>query len=158
MPEITFAKTNEMIKEEMLRLVHLVVKKGQEITPTYVPKLISKEFATHAPKMIEEVFQKHMWHTTLNLYPTTSTSTAEISIVDLQHQLYLKMKSKLQDQAADSKLWEILKTKMLILLKGEKLAKSYQIKINLTAPTLIFPGIEAHDPYSIVDKPDTGLL
>ncbi|GKB28029.1 hypothetical protein Tco_0867430 [Tanacetum coccineum] len=35
---------------------------------------------------------------------------------------------------------------------------SYQIKINLTAPMLIFPGIEAHDLYSIVDKPDTGLI
>ncbi|GKC13167.1 hypothetical protein Tco_1009949 [Tanacetum coccineum] len=36
--------------------------------------------------------------------------------------------------------------------------ESYQIKINLTAPTLIFPGIEARDPYSIVDKPTTGLI
>nr|GEU31199.1 hypothetical protein [Tanacetum cinerariifolium] len=36
--------------------------------------------------------------------------------------------------------------------------KSYQIKINLTAPTLIFPGIEAYDPYSIVDKLATGLI
>ncbi|GKC69560.1 hypothetical protein Tco_1115443 [Tanacetum coccineum] len=33
-----------------------------------------------------------------------------------------------------------------------------KIKINLTAPTLIFPGIEKHDPYSIVDKPDTSLI
>ncbi|GJW44153.1 hypothetical protein Tco_0072952 [Tanacetum coccineum] len=36
--------------------------------------------------------------------------------------------------------------------------ESYQIKINLTTPTLIFPGIEAHDPYSVVDKPTTGLI
>ncbi|GKC88722.1 hypothetical protein Tco_1149371, partial [Tanacetum coccineum] len=36
--------------------------------------------------------------------------------------------------------------------------KSYQIKINLIAPTLTFPGIEAHEPYSIVDKPFTGLI
>ncbi|GJS15757.1 hypothetical protein Tco_0410229 [Tanacetum coccineum] len=36
--------------------------------------------------------------------------------------------------------------------------ESYQIKINLTAPTLIFLGIKAYDPYSIVDKPDTGLI
>ncbi|GJX71238.1 hypothetical protein Tco_0308409 [Tanacetum coccineum] len=36
--------------------------------------------------------------------------------------------------------------------------ESYQIKINLTAPTLTFPGIEAHEPYSIVDKPSTGLI
>ncbi|GJT14218.1 integrase, catalytic region, zinc finger, CCHC-type containing protein [Tanacetum coccineum] len=31
-------------------------------------------------------------------------------------------------------------------------------KVNLTAPTLTFPGIEAYDPYYIVDKPNTGLI
>ncbi|GJW84198.1 hypothetical protein Tco_0157343 [Tanacetum coccineum] len=36
--------------------------------------------------------------------------------------------------------------------------ESYQIKINLTAPTLIFLGIEAKYPYSIVDKPTTCLI
>ncbi|GJS27076.1 hypothetical protein Tco_0487696 [Tanacetum coccineum] len=36
--------------------------------------------------------------------------------------------------------------------------ESYQIKINLTEPTLIFPGIEASDPYSIVDEPRLGLI
>ncbi|GKA65177.1 retrovirus-related pol polyprotein from transposon TNT 1-94 [Tanacetum coccineum] len=30
---------------------------------------------------------------------------------------------------------------------------SYQIRVNLTAPTLTFPGFEAHDPYFIMDKP-----
>ncbi|GKB29469.1 hypothetical protein Tco_0868870, partial [Tanacetum coccineum] len=36
--------------------------------------------------------------------------------------------------------------------------KSYQIKVNLTAPTLIIPVIKAHEPYYIVDKPSTGLI
>ncbi|GKA31182.1 hypothetical protein Tco_0717487 [Tanacetum coccineum] len=36
--------------------------------------------------------------------------------------------------------------------------ESYQIKVNLTAPTLTFPGIEAYEPYSIIDKPNTGLI
>nr|GEU29532.1 hypothetical protein [Tanacetum cinerariifolium] len=35
---------------------------------------------------------------------------------------------------------------------------SEKIKINLTAPTLTFSGIKAHESYSIVDKPDTGLI
>ncbi|GJY73764.1 hypothetical protein Tco_0478195 [Tanacetum coccineum] len=52
-PELTFTKTNEMIKEEMPRLVDLAVQKDREITSTSVPELISKEFATHGPKMIE---------------------------------------------------------------------------------------------------------
>nr|GEW10823.1 ribonuclease H [Tanacetum cinerariifolium] len=36
--------------------------------------------------------------------------------------------------------------------------ESYQIKINLTSPTLIFPGIKECDPFSIVDKPTTSLI
>ncbi|GJX63396.1 hypothetical protein Tco_0296296 [Tanacetum coccineum] len=34
----------------------------------------------------------------------------------------------------------------------------YQIKINLTALTLTFPGIDACNPYSIVDEPSIGLI
>ncbi|GJR99214.1 hypothetical protein Tco_0315723 [Tanacetum coccineum] len=36
--------------------------------------------------------------------------------------------------------------------------ESYQVKINLTTPTLIFPGIKECDPFSIVDKPTTCLI
>ncbi|GJZ84650.1 retrovirus-related pol polyprotein from transposon TNT 1-94 [Tanacetum coccineum] len=36
--------------------------------------------------------------------------------------------------------------------------ESYQIKVNLTAPTLTFFGIEAHKPHSIVDNPNTSLI
>ncbi|GJS91764.1 hypothetical protein Tco_0774400, partial [Tanacetum coccineum] len=57
--------------------------------------------------MIEELLRKHMQNTTLNLYPTPSTPSS--STADLQHQLYLNMKSKPQDQEADPELWEILK-------------------------------------------------
>ncbi|GJS83067.1 retrovirus-related pol polyprotein from transposon TNT 1-94 [Tanacetum coccineum] len=77
------------------------INKDREIAPTNVPELISKEFATHGPKMIEELFRKHIRNTSLNLYPTTSLPTAGTSTGDLQHQLYLKMKSKPQDQAAN---------------------------------------------------------
>ncbi|GJX77153.1 hypothetical protein Tco_0323964 [Tanacetum coccineum] len=54
--EMTFGKTNEMIKEEMPGLVNLVVNMDLEIDLINVPELISKEFATHGPKMIEELF------------------------------------------------------------------------------------------------------
>ncbi|GJX00473.1 hypothetical protein Tco_0184386 [Tanacetum coccineum] len=103
-PELTFAKTNEMINKEMPCLVNLAVNKDREVDPINAQEMISKEFATHAPKMIEVQFRKHMQHTTLNLYPKTSSSTAEKSIADLQQQLYLKMKSTPQDQAADLEL------------------------------------------------------
>ncbi|GJW65547.1 putative ribonuclease H-like domain-containing protein [Tanacetum coccineum] len=36
--------------------------------------------------------------------------------------------------------------------------ESYHIRVNLTAPMIIFASIEAHDPYSIVDKPNTSLI
>ncbi|GJY35153.1 hypothetical protein Tco_0420531 [Tanacetum coccineum] len=45
------------------------------------------------------------------------------------------------------------------LCRNKKLGiESYQIKVNLTASTLTFPRIEAHEPFSIVDKPSTGLI
>nr|GEU78544.1 hypothetical protein [Tanacetum cinerariifolium] len=110
-PELTFAKTNEMLKQESPRLVNLAVNQDREIAPTNLPELISKEFATHAPGIITELFQKYMQNTILNLYPTTSSSTDATSTADLQHRLYLTMKIKLQDQTDDPELWEILKAK-----------------------------------------------
>ncbi|GKA65386.1 hypothetical protein Tco_0765093 [Tanacetum coccineum] len=55
-PEMTSAKTNEMIKEDMPHLVNLEINKDRKIDPINVLELISKEFATHGPKMIEELF------------------------------------------------------------------------------------------------------
>ncbi|GKA23769.1 hypothetical protein Tco_0709802 [Tanacetum coccineum] len=85
-PKLTFVKTNEMIKEQMPKLVDLAVQKDQEIASTSVLELTLKEFATYGSKMFDELFQKHMQNTTLNLYPTSSTpslSTATISTADI---------------------------------------------------------------------------
>ncbi|GJT43166.1 hypothetical protein Tco_0951881, partial [Tanacetum coccineum] len=109
-PELTVTTTNEMLKKEMPRLVKLVVNKDQEVSPVDISGMVSKEFATHGPKLIEELFRKHMQNTTLNLYPKTKSSTATTSYADLQ-QLYLSMKTKHQDQAANPEIWEILKAK-----------------------------------------------
>ncbi|GKD69216.1 hypothetical protein Tco_1323306, partial [Tanacetum coccineum] len=70
---------NEMIKEAVPRLVDLAIKRDREIAPTNI----------------------HMQNIVLNLYPTTSSSTATTSTADIQHQLYLIMKANLQDQATD---------------------------------------------------------
>nr|GEX56242.1 hypothetical protein [Tanacetum cinerariifolium] len=98
---ITVSKTNEMIKESVPRLVNLVVKQDREIAPTNVPELIFKEFDTHAPRIIRELCQSHMQNTVLNVYPTTSSLIATTLIIDLQHQLYLTMKTNHKDQVAD---------------------------------------------------------
>ncbi|GKA69621.1 hypothetical protein Tco_0775685 [Tanacetum coccineum] len=47
----------------------------------------------------------------IEVHPTTTTSTETTSLADLQQQLYLKMKSNLQDQANDPALWDALKHK-----------------------------------------------
>nr|GEU32055.1 retrovirus-related Pol polyprotein from transposon TNT 1-94 [Tanacetum cinerariifolium] len=80
-------KTDEVVKEKDI-----------------VNNMIAKEFATHGPKMIKELFRKHMQNTTLNLYPIKSTSAARKSSADLQHQMYLNMKSKPQDQVVDPEI------------------------------------------------------
>ncbi|GKE09580.1 hypothetical protein Tco_1413131 [Tanacetum coccineum] len=82
----------------------LLVNKDREVDSINAQEMITKEFATHGPKMIEKLFQKNMQNKTLNLYPTTSMSIAGKSFADLQHQLYLNMKSKPQDQAVDPEI------------------------------------------------------
>ncbi|GKA26598.1 hypothetical protein Tco_0712707 [Tanacetum coccineum] len=110
-PELTVTMTNEMLKKERPCLVKLAVNKDREVSPVDISGMVSKEFATHGPKLIEELFRKHMQNTTLNLYPKTKSSTATTSSADLQQQLHLSMKTKPQDQAADPEIWEILKAK-----------------------------------------------
>nr|GEW58730.1 hypothetical protein [Tanacetum cinerariifolium] len=109
--ELTVEKINELIKEAVPRLINAAITRDREIAPTNVPELISQEFSTHAPKIIIELFQSHMQNIFLSLYPTTSSSTATAPTANIQHQLYLTMKANLQDEAANLKLWEILKTK-----------------------------------------------
>ncbi|GJR08068.1 retrovirus-related pol polyprotein from transposon TNT 1-94 [Tanacetum coccineum] len=89
-PELTVTKTNEMLKKEMPRLVKLAVNKDQEVSLVDISGMVSKEFVAHGPKLIEELFRKHMQNTTLNLYPKTISSTATTSSADLQQQLYQK--------------------------------------------------------------------
>ncbi|GJY08075.1 hypothetical protein Tco_0375129 [Tanacetum coccineum] len=66
-----------------------------------VPTLVSKEYANQAPSIIEEHFKNYVSNNVIQVHPTTSLSTSTKSSVDLQKQLYLKIKSNLQDQAAD---------------------------------------------------------
>ncbi|GKB65851.1 retrovirus-related pol polyprotein from transposon TNT 1-94 [Tanacetum coccineum] len=47
----------------------------------------------------------------IQVHPTSTTSTDITSSANLQQQLYLKMKSNLQDQANDPALWDVLECK-----------------------------------------------
>ncbi|GKD30363.1 hypothetical protein Tco_1241141, partial [Tanacetum coccineum] len=64
-PELTVAKKNEMLKKEIPRLVKLAVNKDREVSPVDISGMVSKEFVAHGPKLIEELFRKHMQNTTL---------------------------------------------------------------------------------------------
>ncbi|GJX18271.1 hypothetical protein Tco_0219103 [Tanacetum coccineum] len=110
-PELTVTNTNEMLKKEMPRLVKLAVNEDREVSPVDISGMVFKEFAAHRPKLIEELFRKHMQNITLNLYPKIKSSTATTSSFDLQQELYLSMKTKRQDQAVDLEIWEIVKAK-----------------------------------------------
>ncbi|GKB26741.1 integrase, catalytic region, zinc finger, CCHC-type containing protein [Tanacetum coccineum] len=94
-PELTVAKTNELIKEAIPRMVNDAVKHDQDLSTDIVRELVSKEFATHAPKIIKELFKLHMKNKVLNVHPTISISTIKTT-ADLKQQLYLKMKTDLQ--------------------------------------------------------------
>ncbi|GKB76750.1 hypothetical protein Tco_0943645 [Tanacetum coccineum] len=113
--ELTVTTMNEMTKKEMPHLVKLPVNKDREVSPVDISGMVSKEFATHGPKLIEELFRKHMQNKTLNLYPKTKSSTATTSSADLRQQLYLSMKTNPQDQAADPEIWDILKANYRII-------------------------------------------
>ncbi|GKC63357.1 hypothetical protein Tco_1095955 [Tanacetum coccineum] len=103
-PELTVAKTNAIIKQEMPCLVKLAVDKDREVFHVDISGIVSKAFAARAPKIIEESFCQHMQNTTLNLYPKSSSSSATKSSIDLQQKLYQTMKANPQDQAANPEI------------------------------------------------------
>ncbi|GJZ33741.1 retrovirus-related pol polyprotein from transposon TNT 1-94 [Tanacetum coccineum] len=59
-PELTVAKTNEIIKEEMPRLVKLAVDKDREVSPVDISDMVSKEFAANVEKTDEIVMEKEV--------------------------------------------------------------------------------------------------
>ncbi|GKE35971.1 hypothetical protein Tco_1455293, partial [Tanacetum coccineum] len=98
------------------RVVADTVIQKQDAFQDEVLALISKEFDAQAPQIIEELFKNYVQNNVIQVHPTISTSVEPTSSADLQQQLYLKMKSNLQDQANDLELWDVLK-------RGEKSEK-----------------------------------
>nr|GEW80425.1 hypothetical protein [Tanacetum cinerariifolium] len=241
-PTIASNATNDIIVDNLPKVLVEAVVKEKDMFQETVSALISKEFVDHAPKLIEELIHTSIQNNVITIHPTTSSSTATPSIVYLQHQLYLKMKRSLHDQVDDPqkvranpeeyfsnhKIVEVVRVttvqqhgldfleQIIVMRENDKPdsfskadfkylnkndiedlyylcrnkkvdyrenklmnslmtfiksraiwervhdfqlgIESYQIRVNLTAPTLIFHGIEARDPYYIVDKPSTGLI
>nr|GEV59811.1 hypothetical protein [Tanacetum cinerariifolium] len=61
--------------------------------------------------LIEELFKNYVSKNVIEVHPTTSTSTSTKSSANIPQQLYLNMKSNLQDQAANPALWDVLNCK-----------------------------------------------
>ncbi|GJX62591.1 hypothetical protein Tco_0295491 [Tanacetum coccineum] len=84
-PKIASNATNDLIDENLPRIVANAVKKERE--------------------SLKDV------NTVLNVHPTISASITTTTTCDLQYQLYLKMKTDLQAQVADPELWDVLRAK-----------------------------------------------
>ncbi|GJT11869.1 hypothetical protein Tco_0858911 [Tanacetum coccineum] len=91
-PQIASRSTDDLIESNLKRVVADTVIQEMDALQAEVPALISKEFADHAPQIIEELFKIYMLNNVIQVHPTTSASTSTTTTVDLQQQLYLKMK------------------------------------------------------------------
>ncbi|GJZ66085.1 hypothetical protein Tco_0622781 [Tanacetum coccineum] len=103
-PQLAERATNDLIEGNLKRVVANTVIKDRDAFQSELPALISKEFDAHAPKIIEELFKHYVETNVIQVHPTITTSTDTTSSADIQQQLYLKMKSNLQDQANDPSL------------------------------------------------------
>ncbi|GJR67486.1 hypothetical protein Tco_0013551 [Tanacetum coccineum] len=91
-PQIASQATDDLIENNLRRAVADTIIQERDAFQAEVPVLISKEFVDHEPKIIEELFKIHMNNNVIQVHPTTSASTSTTTSVDLQQQLYLKMK------------------------------------------------------------------
>ncbi|GKE94993.1 hypothetical protein Tco_1579848, partial [Tanacetum coccineum] len=59
-PKIASNATNDIIKDNLPKVIVEAIMKERDTFQNTVPALISKEFADHALKLIEELFQSYM--------------------------------------------------------------------------------------------------
>ncbi|GJS47302.1 hypothetical protein Tco_0597423 [Tanacetum coccineum] len=110
-PQLAERATYDLIESNLKPIIADTIIQDCDAFRSEVPALISKEFDSHAPQIIEELFKNYVQNNVIQVHPTTTTSTETTSSADLQQQLYLKMKSNPQDQANDPTLWDVLKRK-----------------------------------------------
>ncbi|GKD64253.1 hypothetical protein Tco_1306361 [Tanacetum coccineum] len=87
-----FWKTHNNLKP----CIAATIIKYRDAFHSEVPDLVSQEFNTQAPKIIEELFKNYVQSNVIQVHPTTTTSTETTSSADLQKQLYFKMKKVLK--------------------------------------------------------------
>ncbi|GJX65927.1 hypothetical protein Tco_0300270, partial [Tanacetum coccineum] len=132
-PQLAEKATNDLIEENLKRVVADTIILEQDAFQAKVLAHISNEFAAQAPQIIEELFKSYVHNNVIQVHPTITTSTDTTSSADLQQQLYLKMKSNLQDQANDPALDDAFHSQRHddhqeddAPLEGEKKVKSHK--------------------------------
>ncbi|GKE73473.1 hypothetical protein Tco_1535514, partial [Tanacetum coccineum] len=106
--EIAENAVNDLIEYNLKPCLADTIIENHDAFRSDIPAFVSQEFKTYAPKIITELFKDYVQPTVIHVYPTTVSSAILNSSADLQYQLYLKMKSSLQDRANNITLWEAL--------------------------------------------------
>ncbi|GJS56890.1 putative RNA-directed DNA polymerase [Tanacetum coccineum] len=111
-PQLSERATYDLIENNLKPSIAATIIKDRDAFRSEVPDLVSQEFNAQALTIIKELFKNYVQNNVIQVHhPTITTSTETTSSADLQHQLYLKMRSNLQDQADDPALWDALKRK-----------------------------------------------
>ncbi|GJR46453.1 hypothetical protein Tco_1314556 [Tanacetum coccineum] len=145
-PQLAEKAMDDLIENNLKPCIATTIIEDRDAFRSKVPDLTSQEFNAHAPKIIEELFKQYVQNNVIQVNPTTTTSINKTSSIDLQKQLYIKMKRSLQDRANDTALWEVLKhddappegekrVKRHTTFKRLKSAKEFQ-KVNKRVPTI----------------------
>nr|GEW44921.1 hypothetical protein [Tanacetum cinerariifolium] len=158
-PNIALNATNDLNDNNLIRIVANTVKKDRESVQADVPAPISQEFDAYAPKIIEELFRIHMQNMVPSYDKMQTTLRDMISNQFRDTEEYAYHLEQLKNYMENQIVWERRSHVIWEKVHDFQLGiESYQLKINLTTPTLIFPGNEAKDSYSIVDKPRFDLI
>nr|GEV85252.1 hypothetical protein [Tanacetum cinerariifolium] len=79
--------TNDLIESNLKRVVTDTVIQERDSFQAEQPALISKEFDTHASKIIKELFKQYVQHNVIQVHHIITTSADTTSSTDLQQQL-----------------------------------------------------------------------
>ncbi|GJR33472.1 hypothetical protein Tco_1209156 [Tanacetum coccineum] len=86
-PQIAENVTNDLIEANLKPCIVNTIIEDRIAFRLEVPAFVSKEFKTHAPKIITKLFEDFVQSNVIHVYPTTSSSNPTNSSADLQYQL-----------------------------------------------------------------------
>ncbi|GJX70198.1 hypothetical protein Tco_0307369 [Tanacetum coccineum] len=172
-------------KEETERLIAKAILQERGNIQAQISTQIENAIANVIPSQVDASVRSYMFGHIPHVHPAQLQTS---SVLDHQYQLYLAMKADPQLQQLDIAIWLALQMKFErntwkgnVLEREDSLVTSlvsnnylqrmnvlkeqlpdgvnnYQQKVNLTAPTMTFPGIEDHEMFSIIYEPVHGII